>query len=104
MAEFLWHCGRRTIFFSDHSLDQWWDRCKKNEVHGRKQALSLLREALRGAQWERKLPGWCNVSLWHHARAEGFIAIDDRSGFVVNKNPNTHLVAVTYMESQYGNE
>jgi hypothetical protein len=45
------------------------------------------------------LPPWGRVTLWHRARAEGFLYIDESSGFIINKNPSCDLVAVTYIEA-----
>jgi hypothetical protein len=98
--QFIHRQGRRKIFFSNHALDRWWDRCKKNEVHGRKDALALLRERLQEATWE-SLPAWSRLSMWNRARAEGFLALDENSGFVVNQNAGERRdrVAVTYIEN-----
>jgi hypothetical protein len=92
--------GRRVIHFSNHALDRWWDRCKANDVHGRKDALDLLRERLGYAAWSRSLPAWSRTSLWNRARAEGFLALDENSGFIINRNDVTRdRVAVTYIEN-----
>lgn len=102
MAQFNRKVGRRDIHWSDHALDQWWTRCQQNAISGRTQALELLEERIQKAQWDHSLPMWSRVSLWHRARAEGFLYLDENSGFVINRNPNRHLVAVTYIERLEG--
>jgi hypothetical protein len=99
MSSFTHEHGRRKIFFSDHALDRWWERCEQNDVHGRNEAMNLLRERLETAVWSRSTPGWAKISRWHRARAEGFLALDDVSGFVINRNPTGDRVAVTYIDS-----
>lgn len=91
--------GRRRIFFADHALDRWWERCKDNGLNGRKAALRELDAQLAGAVLKRNLPPWLRVSAWHYGRSEGFIEIDESRGFVINKNPSRDLVAVTYIEN-----
>jgi hypothetical protein len=99
MANFNAQIGRKTIYFSDHSLDRWWERCQENGLHGRQQAMDLLRSRLAEASWMgRAMPVWTRLSRWHRARAEGFLALDDESGFVVNRNIGGDFVAVTYIE------
>jgi len=100
MATFAYERGRKTFYFSDHALDRWWERCQENGMHGRQQAMDLLRERLDGARWMgRTVPAWTRLSKWNRARAEGFLALDDENGFVVNKNPGGgDYVAVTYIE------
>lgn len=98
MARFEAEIGRKKIFFSDHALDRWWERCEENHVHGRKEAMALLRERLADAEWSREQPPWAHLSLWHRGRADGFLMINGSACFVVNKNPSKHLVAVTYLE------
>jgi hypothetical protein len=100
MAKFTYDLGRRTIFFSDHALDRWWERCRENEVHGRQEALDLLKQRLSEGVWTTSLPPWNMLNVWHQARAEGFIELSEESGFVVNKNPSRDLVAVTYIERE----
>lgn len=98
MATFTHQHGRKKIHFTDHALDRWWERCKENDIHGRQQAMNLLRERLAQAKWT-SIPSWARLSLWNQARAEGFLAIDPDAGFVVNQNPNRDRVAVTYIEN-----
>ena len=101
MAKFTYDLGRKTIFFSDHALDRWWERCRANRINGRQEALDLLRHRLDGdGVWTTSLPPWNMLNLWHQARAEGFIQLDADAGFVVNKNPSRDLVAVTYIERE----
>lgn len=102
MADFSYRIGRKTVFWTDHALDRWWERCKRNHLNGRKEALALLEERLAAKRMERELPPWSGVSRFHRALAEGFIYIDERSGFVINKNPSKHLIAVTYIEARDG--
>lgn len=101
MATFVHEQGRRTIYFSDHSLDRWWERCEANGLHGRQKAMDLLRERLVAATWKgRWMPTWAQVSLWNRATSEGFLLLDEDSGFVVVRNANRDLVAVTYIEKK----
>ena len=95
---FCFDLGRKHLKFTDHALNQWWNRCKQNEVKGRRAALSLLEERLAEAQWSHSLPGWAHLSQWHIARAEGFVYMDDESGFVVNKEPGGDRVCVTFLQ------
>jgi hypothetical protein len=102
MSQFKHNVGRREIFFTDHSLDRWWERCRFDKSVGRKEALALLEKRLDdGARWTTEAPAWSRLSLWHRARAEGFIYIDDDSGFVINRNRQEdgsyERVAVTYV-------
>jgi hypothetical protein len=99
MAQFSFRVGRKTVFWTDHALDRWWERCGANHLTGRQAALKLLRERLEERRLERELPPWADVTLWHRARAEGFLYIDETSGFIINKNPSRDLVAVTYIEA-----
>lgn len=102
MAKFIHKLGRREIFFTDHALDRWWERCEKNDIHGRQQALDLLKSSLDKAKWDRDLPAWSRLSRWNRAQAEGFVEIDEASGFVVNKNKQKNgydRVAVTYIDN-----
>ena len=100
MAKFVHTHGRMQIFFTDHSLDRWWERCEQNGLHGRVQALNLLREKLPDAEWQPKeLPDWCRVSIYNRARAEGFLALDEDSGFVINRN-EVDYVAVTFLTNE----
>lgn len=99
MATFRHQQGRRLIHFTDHALDRWWERCEQNEIHGRQEAMDLLRASLDDAQWNRAMPPWNRLSIWHRARAEGFLSLTDESGFVINKNETGDLVAVSYIES-----
>lgn len=91
--------GRRKIHFTDHALDRWWNRCEANNMNGRQAALGFLKEKLAESKWERSCPPWSRLKLWNKARAEGYIRIDENSAFVVNRNPNKELVAVTYIEN-----
>ena len=99
MAQFSYRVGRKTVFWTDHALDRWWERCGANHLNGRVAALKLLRERLEAQRLDRDLPPWGRVTQWHRARAEGFLYIDDHSGFIINKNPSRDLVAVTYIEA-----
>lgn len=100
MARFAHQFGRRKIHFTDHALDRWWDRCKANEIKGRKEALENLRETLETAEFKASFPKWAVLKLWHQARAEGFIFLGEDAGFVVNKDADGTRVAVTYMEKR----
>lgn len=99
MAKFLHIHEKKKIFFTDHSLDRFWERCKENDVHGRQQALNHLRKRLADATWFVEIPSWTKVSDWNRERADGFLSLDENSGFVVNKNPSGDRVAVTYLEN-----
>ena len=98
MANFRRTVGRREVVFSDHALDRWWQRCEQNETHGRRDALRLLDSAIQDATWSRSIPNWAGLSMWNLARAEGFVYLDEDSGFVVNRNPSGDRIAVTYIE------
>jgi hypothetical protein len=95
---FRFKLGRKNLAFTDHALDQWWERCKQNSVKGRKAALALLADRLAEAQWTHSLPAWAHLKQWHIARAEGFVWIDEESGFVVNKEPGGDRVCVTFLQ------
>lgn len=104
MAQFVHQHGRLTIFFTNHALDRWWERCEANDLHGRQAAMNLLRERLGVAAQEARrsfttvAPPWCRLSLYHRARAEGYLSISDEACFVVNRNPGGDLIAATYIE------
>jgi hypothetical protein len=100
MSQFSYRIGRKTVFWTDHALDRWWERCERNHLNGRQAAIGLLREHLSHRRLERDLPSWADVNKWHRALAEGFIYIDKTSGFIINKNPSRDLVAVTYIEAR----
>jgi hypothetical protein len=98
MASISYQFGRRKIFFSDHALDRWWERCEANNIKGRQAAIDLLKERLKDAKWTRDVPPWSKLSVFHRARVEGVIYLDASTCFIINKNPNGDLVAVTYLE------
>lgn len=98
MAQFSRQIGRKVVHWTDHSLDRWWERCEENGHSGRQNALVRLDSKLNVDRIEPALPPWCRISRFHAARAEGFIFLDDDSGFVVNRNANGDYVAVTYIE------
>jgi hypothetical protein len=100
MAQFSQKIGRKMVYWTDHSLDRWWERCEDNDRAGRQECLTRLRERLSEHRIERDLPAWGRVSLFHRARAEGFLYIDDDSGFIINRNANGDFVAVTYIERE----
>lgn len=96
--------GRQRIFFSDHALDRWWERQPQNFLNGRQAAQNLLRERLTVAAHEPRRtytitpPPWTRLSIWHRARAAGFLLVGDNACFVINRNESGDLVAVTYLE------
>lgn len=97
---FSYKLGRREIFFSNHALERWWERCRKNKMVGHRESLQLLSLALESGRWSTELPAWSRVSLWNRAVAEGFVYMDADSGFVVNRNSHSgDRVAVTYIEN-----
>lgn len=99
MATFIFrHPRKGIIFFTDHALDRWWERCEANGLHGRQDAMNLLRERLQDSIWKHALPSWARVSLWNRARAEGWLGLDDDSGFIVNRNDKKERIAVTYID------
>ena len=100
MASFSHRVGRKTVFWTDHALDRWWERCQANSLTGRREALALLDERLDASKMVHTIPPWGCVSKFHRALAIGFIYIDETSGFIVNKNASSDLVAVTYIEAQ----
>lgn len=83
--------GRRTITITDHARDRYYER---RGVIG----TGDLARDLVSAQWDRAKPSWLQLSMWHRARAEGYVVLDDERCFVVNRNPSGDLVAVTYMD------
>ncbi len=97
MASFSQKIRRKRVHFTDHALDRWWEREADNAPLGRQQALALLRERLNGSRACRDLPHWARVSVYHRAVADHFVDLGDASGFVVNRNSNGDLVAVTYI-------
>lgn len=104
MAAFVHQHGRRRVFFTDHALDRWWERQRDNGLHGRQAAMNLLRERLDSAAqeprrtYQRDIPPWSRLSLWHRARADGFLTLGDDACFVINRNRGGDYVAVTYIE------
>lgn len=98
MANFSEKINRKTVHFTDHALDRWWERYDPNEVAGRRDALEALREKLKGSQTSREMPPWARINRFHKAKADHFVNIDDEAGFVVNRNPNGDFVAVTFID------
>lgn len=89
--------GRRTIHFTDHAWDRYWQRFT---LHGGHTTQDMKRD-LEGARWNRSRPDWAtHLSLWHRARADGYLELDEDRCFVVNRNYGTtgHLIAVTYID------
>ena len=76
MASFAHNFGRRTIHFSDHALDRWWQRFHGDDCSGRQAAMSELRDRLADALVSHDPPAWARVSLWHRARAELYLLVD----------------------------
>ncbi len=97
MARFSQIIRRKRVHFTNHALDRWWEREADNAPLGRQQSLALLRERLNGSRACRDLPNWARVSVYHRAVADHFVDLGDASGFVVNRNSNGDLVAVTYI-------
>lgn len=91
---------REEIFFTTHALDRWWDRWQENETGGRKDAMEALRRELANGRIEREQPEGLGLSLWHRARAWGYIVIGD-GAFVVNRGglagSTRDLVATTFV-------
>lgn len=101
MADILCELGRRQIFFTDHALDRYWQRhLDDNPNAGRKQARAKLRQELPNATWQRTPPPWAYMTIWHRARCEGVVMMDEGRCFIVNKNPSGDLVAVTFISDQ----
>ena len=97
---FSYKLGRRKIYFTNHALDRWWERCNKNKGLGRNESVSLLSEVLGKGRWTTEMPAWSRLSLWNRSIAEGFIYVDQDSGFVINRNRvSRDRVAVTYIEN-----
>lgn len=82
--------GRRTIYFSVHAVERYYERSSSRSA-------DELRAALAEARWSRALPRWVVLSTWHRARAEGAIVLNDEEAFIVNRNSNGDLVAVTFL-------
>lgn len=95
---FMKQIEEREIYFTNHALDRWWERCQENELHGRNESLDLLRQRLSGADYVNSVPEWSQVNDHHRASAKGFVKIDDESGFVIKQNPNGDRVAVTFLD------
>jgi hypothetical protein len=100
MASFRHQIGRRTIFFSDHALDRWWQRFHGDDRSGRQAAMNELRRRLAAAIVSTDPPAWARVSLWHRARAEMYLLVDApvpvlQAAFVINRNANGDRVACT---------
>ncbi len=98
MARFSRTLRRRTVHFSDHALDRWWERDAQLAGcgAGRRDALRRLDGALDGAQVRRDAPPWARLSLWHRARADMFV-LAAGGCFVVVANPSGDLVATTFL-------
>lgn len=106
MAQMMRQVGRRKIFFTDHALDRFWQRFLDKEPHaGRKEAREALDTLMEAARWNRTPPPWARMNLWHRARCEGVVHLDDDHVFIVHRNPNRDLVAVTYIinHKEYSN-
>lgn len=100
MAHFKHTIGRREVFFSDHALDRYWQRHLDDNPHaGRKECRETLDRELDGAFWMAGIPGWSRMTLWHRARCEGCVMLDDDHAFVINRNPSRDLVAVTFLSN-----
>lgn len=103
MAYFKYEVRRRTIYFSDHALDRYWQRYMDDNPHaGRKDCRQTLADEMASARWHRGIPPWSHMNLWHRARCEGVVYLDDDRAFVINRNPSKDLVAVTYIENPEG--
>jgi hypothetical protein len=101
MSSFVKKVNRRIIHFSDHALDRWWERFRKNETGGRKEALELLRRSLEESREQKNTPPWYSPSLFHKATTHHFVSLDNgERGFVVMKNPSGDFVAVTYIDKE----
>ena len=63
--------------------------------------MNTLRVKLETATWERGVPPWSRLTLWHKARAEGYLSIDDHGpqtgAFIINRTHSSDLLAVTYL-------
>lgn len=96
---FLKHrVGRKDIFFTDHALDRYWERYADQNPHaGRKEARTMLMKELETAELRRDRPAWAKMSWWHAARCIYTLHLDDDRCFIINKNPSSDLMAVTYL-------
>lgn len=90
--------GRKTIHFSDHALDRWWEREQSVDGCGRSEAIRRLDAALSGTVEQRDAPTWVRVSQWHRALACGYL-VAANGAFVVNRNKSGDYVAVTYLRA-----
>jgi hypothetical protein len=93
--------GRKEIFFTDHSLDRYWERYVDQNPHaGRQQARESLMQELEDAELRRDRPAWARMSWWHAARCIYMLHLDDDRAFVINKNPSGDLLSVTYLQNK----
>lgn len=83
--------GRRTIAYSVHAQERYFERADRH-VRGE------LEADLEQATWSNRVPTWAHLNTWHRGRAEGAVMLDEGRAFIVNRNANGQLVAVTYVE------
>lgn len=92
----------KTVYFSNHALDRWWERCQENEVNGRSKALRLLRQRLDDSKLlaSDSMPSWVRDSVKakiSEDKQRGFLSLDNDNGFVVVENGKESFVAVTFL-------
>ena len=83
----------RVIAFSTHAIERYYERTDRSDA-------SALRRDLEKARWDRSVPGFAKLSVWHRARAEGSLVLTPTSAFIVNRNADGDLVAVTFLTSE----
>jgi hypothetical protein len=98
MGLFVEQIESKQIYFSNHALDRWWERCTENKLNSRTEAMQMLRDNLKESEVSEIIPEWSQVNKQHRSKADHFIKIDNDSGFVINKNPNGDFVAVTFID------
>jgi hypothetical protein len=91
----------KVVYFSDHALDRWWERCEENEVNGRSRAIRLLRESLNECRLlpSGPMPSWVRDSAKSRLRnnQKGFLSLDNDNGFVIVEDGKGKFVAVTFL-------
>lgn len=90
----------KTVYFSNHALDRWWERCEENEVNGRSKALRLLKQRLDESEVLRSMPPWVRDSVKaqiSEGKERGFLSLDNDNGFVIVENGKESFVAVTFL-------
>ncbi len=88
----------REVWVTEHALQTW---LKRVDYHpsAREYGVRELEKMLRGCAWDSAEPAWIRPSLWHRARAEGYLVVEGGCLPVV-RNPDGRLVATTYLRQE----